>query len=302
MNAALEASADLSFTVSLPEENGSATHTVEGLLSGEDSHLVLELNDPTALASGQGLGLARRAATSLADRGVTVTVVGPDGPVVVMGVRHSSWLQRRLTGSPHMRVGRIRAALPVLRMRRGGAARAVLTQPPLPPSTLIPLAPTFRRAHRGPVTTTHDPEGGGRPCLVFAPGPAPWPGDEQRIVELLPDVTTIGSAAGADLRLEGLSGEHAEVRRNSGDEFVFVQLSQSSHSLVNGERAREHVLRTGTRIELGGWTMSYHREEFADHGRPYGGRVGGEIGHQRPQPPRTTKPDQQGEPDRERGH
>ena len=32
--------------------------------------------------------------------------------------------------------------------------------------------------------------------------------------------------------------------------------------------------------------MSFYREEYADHGRPYGGRAGGEIGHQRPQPAR----------------
>ena len=35
--------------------------------------------------------------------------------------------------------------------------------------------------------------------------------------------------------------------------------------------------------------MSFYREEYADHGRPYGGRVGGEIGHQRPQPPRGAR-------------
>jgi hypothetical protein len=35
--------------------------------------------------------------------------------------------------------------------------------------------------------------------------------------------------------------------------------------------------------------MTFFREEFADHGRPYGGRVGGEIGHQRPQPERPQR-------------
>ncbi len=33
--------------------------------------------------------------------------------------------------------------------------------------------------------------------------------------------------------------------------------------------------------------MSFFREEYADHGRPYGGRIGGELGHQRTQPSRT---------------
>ena len=44
-----------------------------------------------------------------------------------------------------------------------------------------------------------------------------------------------------------------------------------------------------TRVEVGAWTMTFFREEFADHGRPYGGRVGGEIGHQRPQPERPQR-------------
>jgi hypothetical protein len=35
--------------------------------------------------------------------------------------------------------------------------------------------------------------------------------------------------------------------------------------------------------------MSFYREEYADHGRPYGGRLGGEIGHQRQQPPRSGR-------------
>ena len=48
----------------------------------------------------------------------------------------------------------------------------------------------------------------------------------------------------------------------------------------------EALLRTGARIELGPWTLLYAREEHADHGRPYGGRIGGELGHQRPQPRR----------------
>ena len=36
--------------------------------------------------------------------------------------------------------------------------------------------------------------------------------------------------------------------------------------------------------------MVYAREEYADHGRPYGGRVGGEVGHQKAQPPLRAVP------------
>ncbi len=100
-------------------------------------------------------------------------------------------------------------------------------------------------------------------------------------------MTTIGSAPDADLRLDGLAERHAEIRRNAADEFYLVQLSPVRDSFVNGKRTDgRHLLRTSMRIEFADWTLSYYREEYADHGRPYGGRVGGEIGHQRPQEPR----------------
>ena len=34
--------------------------------------------------------------------------------------------------------------------------------------------------------------------------------------------------------------------------------------------------------------LTFVREEYADHGRPYGGRIGGELGHQRRQPSRRS--------------
>jgi hypothetical protein len=49
---------------------------------------------------------------------------------------------------------------------------------------------------------------------------------------------------------------------------------------------RERILRTGCRLEVGDWVLVFARDEHADHGRPYGGRIGGELGHQRPQPAR----------------
>jgi hypothetical protein len=46
------------------------------------------------------------------------------------------------------------------------------------------------------------------------------------------------------------------------------------------------ILRTGARFTMGGWTFVYARDEFADHGRPYGGREGGEGTYQPQQPER----------------
>lgn len=293
MGTSLSVAADLRFSVKVPVPDG-VDRVVEGTLRGQRSNLLLEVTDPTAFAGKAGLQLARRLGGTVASAGVRVTVVGPRGPVLALGAVRSSWMHRRLTGSRHLRIVRPGVALPLLRRRRDGATSVLSPMPLLPPPTVLPVAPTFRRLRRRPATTTHDPEGGGRPRLVFAPGPAPWPDDRQPVFPLLPWVTTIGSGASADLRLEGLAEQHAEIRRTSADEFVLVQLSRTGDTFLNGERMpvmdgtpqREHLLRTGSRLDLGRWTMSYFREEYADHGRPHGGRIGGEAGHQKPQPPR----------------
>jgi hypothetical protein len=103
------------------------------------------------------------------------------------------------------------------------------------------------------------------------------------------DVTTIGSAAGCDIRLPRLEPLHAEIRHDEDDEFVLVRLGSPGNTRVNGAPVDTARLRTASRVEVGGWTMSFYREEFADHGRPYGGRIGGELGRQRPQPARPSR-------------
>jgi hypothetical protein len=104
-------------------------------------------------------------------------------------------------------------------------------------------------------------------------------------------VTTIGSAEGCDIRLPGLEPQHAEVRHDADDEYVLVHTARLGTSRVNGEPVRQRILRTASRVQLGGWTLSFYREEYADHGRPFGGRIGGELGHQRPQPSRRRLQD-----------
>jgi FHA domain len=133
------------------------------------------------------------------------------------------------------------------------------------------------------ITTTHDPRGGGHPRLIFTLGGRAQAGTVQREFELLPGVTAIGSGTDADLRLAGLDEHHAEIRRDAADEYIYVDLGTSTGSRVDGRAMGEQALHTGDMIELGTWKLSYYREEFADHGRPYGGRQGGEFSHQRPQ-------------------
>jgi len=137
---------------------------------------------------------------------------------------------------------------------------------------------TLRRT----VTTTHDPRGGGRPRLIFRHDHHAPAGSPQREFELLPGVSVIGSAPDADLRLVGLEAHHGEIRRDTGDEYTYVHLGAPTGSTVNGMPVLEKVLHTGDRLQLRGWTLSFAREEFADHGRPHGGRLGGQR-HQQPQ-------------------
>jgi hypothetical protein len=132
-------------------------------------------------------------------------------------------------------------------------------------------------------------EGGGRPRLRFAVGGIAPRGCQPREFSLHEATTTrIGSGPRADLRLDGLAAEHAEIRYELGDEYALVDLGAAAGSRVNGRPVERAELHTGDRIEVGSWTLSYYREEYADHGRPCGGRSGGESLHE---PPRDDLPD-----------
>lgn len=134
-------------------------------------------------------------------------------------------------------------------------------------------------------TTTHDPDGGGDPQLIFAAGGAggQMPYElccdpcSQRSFAIPRGVSTIGSDESCDLRLEGLRPQHAQIYRNDADDYVIVNMSRCTDMRVHGRGVQEAELHTGTRIELGPWVLVYCRAEYADHGRPNGGRQGGEF-------------------------
>lgn len=161
----------------------------------------------------------------------------------------------------------------------------------LPPTTLVPLAPTVQRWARFRPTTTHYLPGSGRPRLIFAVQSGRWDGTAPREFDLLPDVTVIGSADSADLRLEGLDALEARIEHTSDDEYVLYIDGEDASATqpVLVDRASDgRILRTGALISLGPWRLAFFREEFADHGRPFGGRAGGELAVQRPQPARRV--------------
>ncbi len=272
--------ADLDFSVELP--HGAQ---VSGHLAGAGRHLRLSVDDASAFAGRGDSASVRAFAGALARRDLIVSVMSGEDVLLTLGAVRSSWWQRRMTGSQHMRVAGGRGAWAALRARGRASSEAGMLpdETMAPPATVHPIAPTFARRPTQ-VTTTHATYGSGDPRLILAPRENPWPGDAQPVFRLRRDVVTIGSAEDSGVCLPGLSPGHAEVHHDADDEFWIVDLCGDTR--VNGERVGRQLLRTASRVEVGEWTMTFYREEYADHGRPHGGRVGGEAGHQLSQPAR----------------
>ena len=134
--------------------------------------------------------------------------------------------------------------------------------------------------------TTHGEWGSGNPHLRIT-------GDDEERMEfrLKADVVRIGSSDGCELRLDGTAPVHATITHDERDEYVLElhgagELSASPGVDATHGGERTETLRTGFRFTMGPWTLVFAREEFADHGRPYGGRLGGEYSDQPLQPPR----------------
>lgn len=258
---------DLSFSLVEP----GVAEPLEGTIRANGTEVTITANHPELLGSRRSISTARLREISreVAALGFSVTLCGPAGLIASIGNVKTNVVQRAMTGSPHVRLGSAAAVAPMLRAKSGSASI------PLPPMTMFPLVPTLVRNSRHHITTTHYTPGSGRPRLVFIIGSENWDGTPAREFDLLPGSTVIGSGAEADLRLPGLASTSAVVRHNAGDEYVLEVMGMPPVTL-----------RTGARIELGVWRMAYFRAEFADHGRPWGGRLGGELSHQRPQPDR----------------
>ena len=140
-----------------------------------------------------------------------------------------------------------------------------------------------------PEPTTHADWGAGRPRLLVASA-------ESRLVFDIPDDgVTIGSGRDAGLRLPGTEPVHAIIRHDSRDEYELDmrgpgETSANIEKSAEEERRDVEVLRTGARFTLGPWRLVFVRDEYADHGRPFGGREGGEFSDQREQPERPDYP------------
>ncbi|WP_344813733.1 FHA domain-containing protein [Microlunatus aurantiacus] len=258
--------------------------------SESDDVLHVRLDRVPDLDARPSPDLIRSVADGLQGQGLKVVVEGPGGRLVSVGAGvRTPWWQRPFIRARHVRVHDLRAALRTL-PRRGSTAGAITAPPAMlftPPTTMLPLAPTVLRRQR--VSTTHDPTGGGLPRLYFPPEDSA--GSRLKVFYLRP-VITVGDRADADLRLPGVAPVQAVIRRNDRDEYVIEPQPDGLPIRVHGSLVlRPTQLRTGARIEIGSWRMVYFRAEYADHGRPYGGRQGGEIDQQQWQPPARYRPD-----------
>ena len=144
--------------------------------------------------------------------------------------------------------------------------------------------PTTGQGRPAP-TTTHAAWGAGHPRLLISSD------DERRVYDFIGPVTRIGSGADCEVRLAGADPAHATIEHDDRDEFVLTMHGEGEMNANPGTDAphpgeRSETLRTGARFTAGPWTLVFQRDEFADHGRPFGGRQGGELSDQPQQPPR----------------
>lgn len=142
---------------------------------------------------------------------------------------------------------------------------------------------TDQNAHINQPTTTHAEWGAGNPRLLISRD------DERFEHRLTEDVARIGSATGNELMLADADPMHATITHDDQDEYVLTlhgEGEMNANPDADNLGHNSEILRTGARFTVGPWTLVFAREEFADHGRPYGGRIGGELSDQKPQPPR----------------
>lgn len=114
MTRPLRVDSNLTFSVDGP--SGSST----GRVDAAGSKVTIAVTNPAAVI-GSALGNRPQDAAAIGDllaqSGVTVEVVGPQGPVMSVGAGVDSAVGALLGGTRHLRLGSLRATAPLLRAR-----------------------------------------------------------------------------------------------------------------------------------------------------------------------------------------
>lgn len=101
---------------------------------------------------------------------------------------------------------------------------------------------------------------------------------------------SLGSAPDCDIVLSGISPYHATITHTATDEYVLDSIGETNTSSPGEESPYDDApsgarLRHGASFKIGEYAFSFQRDEYADHGRPFGGREGGEFERQPGQVP-----------------
>ncbi|MDJ1371296.1 FHA domain-containing protein [Gulosibacter molinativorax] len=144
--------------------------------------------------------------------------------------------------------------------------------------------------HYGEGQTTHSTYGAGDPRIVMTGIEDPLGSPEFHLTH---EVTTIGSDPDNDIVLEGILPHHATISHTEMDDYVLDTLGDTETSTAGEESPTDDaptgvLLRHGAEFRIHGYGFSFQRSEYADHGRPYGGREGGELSRQ---PQQDAPPD-----------
>lgn len=271
---------DMTFSVQSPGDGENKPQQTNGTIKAAGQTITVtadSLADFPSVKTIDRSGL-NEFALKLKEVGVTLVVDGPDGNIVSLGNVKSNLISRIGTSSSAVRVGKLSASRKLLARKQGsemGAGVAI-------PGTMFPLVPTVLRNYRRRPTTTHYTRGSGAPRLIYVKDSENWNGKAPKVFAIPEEGMDIGSAGSHGLVLPGLDAVHAKIVHNELDEYVLVAVGQVGGS-AGLRPGSEYTLRSGARIELGEWRILFYREEYADHGRPYGGRNGGELSFQKPQ-------------------
>ncbi|QXQ08823.1 FHA domain-containing protein [Paeniglutamicibacter sp. Y32M11] len=276
---------DLAFAVKLPGDDDTVREDISGTVEAHGKLITIKADSLSVFPSARSVdrNALNSFAVKLKNAGITVVIDGPHGTIMSLGNVKPNLAALIGTSSTAVRIGK-REAFKSL-MGRGRSRSAI--EPMTIPATLFPLLPTFlKNYHRRP-TTTHYARGGGRPRIIFVKDSESWDGKAPKVLNVVDEALEIGSSADVGLVLAGLEPVHARIVHNELDDYVLVAVGPVGGS-VGLKPGSKHTLRSGARIELGDWRLVFFREEYADHGRPFGGRNGGELSFQKAQfNPRT---------------
>ena len=257
-----------------------AEPTVHARLHGRGSRLLLEVDDPGAFAGTRDAPAVRALAEALAAPGRGDPGRQRRSAPGLARRRHRAVVAAPGHRSRRIRIGSLRGALDLGALAGPGARAACCPTPSCSrrrrcgrcadhaaaPAPRRSRPPTTRRAaaHRGWSWRKEDVWAGRRQPVYGLP--------ERHHDRLRPRLRHLPAGPGAAARrVEHDERDEYVVHRGRRRDPRCTAPSSTGRSCAPGPGSRSATHR-----------LVFFREEYADHGRPYGGRIGGEAGHQMP--------------------